>query len=332
MAEHVVCGSIAQDRILLSNALFEEQVLPEHLSRLSVSFLVPSLRLSWGGTGANIAYALAQMGEHPHLIGAIGAPEAPELLQRWAALGVDSRGIRVVENTFTAQATVLTDRNHNQITGFHPGAMAESVHTDVLVAVPEGQSMPWTIVAPDDPAAMRRHVSRLQAAGRPYLFDPGQAMPLLTAEALQQAVVGAQALLVNDYEARLLAEITGRPIEAWAAELTAKGGALFVTQGARGCDVWTVQGCVRVPAAKPEAVVDPTGCGDAFRAGLLFSLARRWGWVRGAEVGAVLAAVQVAHPGAQAYTCNAQDILAQVRAQFGPDPGVTRPRPRSPSP
>lgn len=298
MIEHVVCGSIAIDRILLLDTTFEQHMLPDDLARLSVSFLVPTVQESWGGTGANIAYALAQLEERPHLVGAVGHRDSERLRQAWDRLGVDHRQVLSAE-AHTAMATILTDTRHNQITGFHPGAMPHGIEADALAA---GSVQAWTIVAPDDPKVMRRHAQRLTEAGRRYLFDPGQAMPLLSAEALIESTQAARGVLVNDYEMLLLTHITGWTAAQWGQRLANHGGALIVTQGAAGCDVWQGDQAQRVPVAHAEAVVDPTGCGDAFRAGLLYGLARDWTWINAARMGARVAAVQVAHPGTQNYT------------------------------
>jgi adenosine kinase len=298
MVEHVVCGSIAIDRILLLDTPFDQHLLPEHLSRLSVSFLVPSIHESWGGTGANIAYALAQMGERPHLIGAIGRGDEVRLKARWDAMGIAHEHV-VVSEEHTAQATILTDTEHNQITGFHPGAMSLSIETDVLAA--HGADHRWTIVAPDGPLTMARHAQRLATAGRPYLFDPGQSMPLLSRETLMNAGDLASAILVNDYEMSLLTRATGWAAQDWADRLASRGGALIITRGKRGCEVWKADGMTAVPVAHAEAVIDPTGCGDAFRGGLMYGLGRGWDWVKAAHMGSALAAVQVAHEGTQNY-------------------------------
>lgn len=297
MAEHVVCGSIAIDRILLLDTPFDQHLLPDQLSRLSVAFLVPTLRESWGGTGANIAYALAQMGERPHLVGAIGSEEAERLMRRWNEMGIAHSQVQVAPG-HSAQATIMTDSEHNQITGFHPGVMAQGIMADVLGT---GAKEAWTILAPDDPEVMARHAQRLGDAQRPYLFDPGQAMTLLSAETLMDASALARGVLVNDYEMALLTRATGLTQAQWADRLAPQDGALIVTLGKDGCQVWQGDHMTRVPVAHAEAVVDPTGCGDAFRAGLLYGLARSWSWVKAAKMGAAVAAVQVAHEGTQNY-------------------------------
>lgn len=300
MAEHVVCGSIAIDRILLLDTTFDRHLLPDQLSRLSVSFLVPTIQESWGGTGANIAYALAQLGERPHLVGAMGRPEAERLKARWLELGIMHDQV-LVANAHSAQATILTDTEHNQITGFHPGAMVLSVEADALGT---SAKQAWTIVAPDDPLAMARHAQRLAQAGQPYLFDPGQSITLLSRDTLMEASAAARGVLVNDYEMSLLSRVTGLTTQEWAERLAARDGALIVTRGKLGCEVWQSSGMTQVPVAHAEAVVDPTGCGDAFRGGLLYGLVRGWDWIKAARMGSALAAVQVAHEGTQNYHLN----------------------------
>lgn len=297
MATQVVCGSIAVDRILLLDSSFDQHLMPDQLSSLSVAFLVPKVQESWGGTGANIAYALAQLGEQVELVGAIGDLESSALQQRWEALGIGHQQIRVVPG-HSAMATILTDRENNQITGFHPGAMSGGIETNVLAV---GQDHSWTVVAPDDPLVMQRHVRQLARAGRRFLFDPGQALPLLDPDFLSEAMGAAQGALVNGYELSLLIRATGQSVEAWGTQMGLRGGALIVTRGKDGCEIWTEGTPTLLPAAKAHAVVDPTGCGDAFRAGLMYGLARDWSWIRAATLGAKVAAVQVAHAGSQNY-------------------------------
>lgn len=297
MTVHVVCGPIAADRILLLDSTFDQHLLPDHLSRLSVVFLVPTVRESWGGTRANIAYALAQLGEPVELVGAIGHLEAEALLQRWKSLGIGHQQVGVVPG-HSAMATILTDLENNQITGFHPGAMSQGLASDVLAV---GDPSSWTIVAPDDPLVIRQHVQRLVRAHRRFLFDPGQALPLLGAEFLDEALGEAHGVLVNDYELSLLTLATGQSAEHLGHQMGQRGGALIVTHGKAGSALWTGSAPVRVPAAHAQAVVDPTGCGDAFRAGLLCGLARHWPWARSAAFGAEVAAIQVAHTGSQNY-------------------------------
>lgn len=307
--EHVVCGSIAIDRILLLDTTFDQHMLPDQLSRLSVSFRVPTVEESWGGTGANIAYALAQLGEAPALVGAIGLTDDERLRERWDGLRINHRQVMAIPNTHTAMATILTDIQHNQITGFHPGALPHGEKADVLAV---GKPQTLTIVAPDDPQVMAHHMTKLIAAGRRFLFDPGQATPLLSEALIQQALDSAHGVLVNDYEMGLLQRATQRSPEAWGQVLGARGGALIVTKGAQGCEIWTSEGCTAVPAARAKRVVDPTGCGDAFRAGLMFGLSRQWPWENSARMGAAVAAIQVAHAGTQQYTLSSAWVAQQV--------------------
>lgn len=314
MHTHVVSGSIALDRILVTDALFADHLLPDQLHRISLALTMGTLRESWGGTGANIAYALAQLGEHPLLVGAIGQDHAPALMNRWDILGVDHQGVRTVDAA-TAVATIFTDREHNQITGFHPGALAHS-HTIQIVDLLPPDPTVWTILAPEDPRTMMAHATTLTTLGRSYLFDPGQAMSLLTADQLQHAIAGARGVLVNDYEMKLLTRSTGHDEATLGTLLAQRDGALIVTQGSRGCEVWMDNSPVVVPVARAKAVVDPTGCGDAFRAGLLYGLARQQTWPQAAQMGAATAAIQIAHEGAQTYTTSEAEVLALKAISF----------------
>jgi adenosine kinase len=314
--EHVVCGSIAIDRILLLDTTFDRHILPTELSRLSVSFAVPTEQESWGGTGANIAYALAQLGEHPALVGAIGAADEDRLRDRWDGCRIDHRQVVAIPDIHTARATILTDLQHNQITGFHPGALPYGLNTDVLAA---GHDRLLTIVAPDDPKVMAHHMEQLIRAQRPFLFDPGQAVELLSPELVAQARESARGVLVNDYEMSLLHRKTGDTPESLGQALGARGGALVVTKGAAGCEIWDSQGKTEVPAGRAKQVVDPTGCGDAFRAGLMYGLARQWPWANSARMGAAVAAIQVAHSGTQTYTLSPAWVAQQTH-QWRPSP------------
>lgn len=326
MFKHVVSGSIAVDHILVTDALFGDHLMPEHLHRVSLALTMDRFHESWGGTGANIAYALAQLGERPLLIGAIGQDQDATLRARWDTLGIDHAGVLTVAAK-TAVATIFTDRGHNQITGFHPGALMHSHQVD-LQAQAHWRENPeiWTILAPESPTTMLKHARTLQESGRPYLFDPGQTMSVLNRDEIQEAAEGARGILVNDYEMAMLKQQTGLDEASWGRRLGQREGALIVTQGAQGCVVWSTEGGQHVPVAIADAVVDPTGCGDAFRAGLLYGLARRQTWSEAAQMGASMAAIQIAHEGAQTYTTSEAAVLERKARSFTPQRPTARPR------
>ncbi|MDR6212795.1 carbohydrate kinase family protein [Paracidovorax wautersii] len=288
----LICGSLAFDTIMTFEGRFAEQILPEQLHILNVSFLVPSLRRDFGGCAGNIAYSLKLLGGDPLPMATLGTDGA-DYLQRLQDLGIDTRHVGRVEDTFTAQALIMTDRDNNQITAFHPGAMMQA-HSNRVEAAPE---VKLGIVAPDGRDAMVQHAAQFAAAGIPFVFDPGQGLPMFNGEELSRFVEQADWVTVNDYEGKMLCERTG-----WSlAELSRKVRGLVVTLGAEGCDVWEQGIATRVPPAAPAQVVDPTGCGDAWRGALLFGLEREWSLARCAELGNRLGALKIAQRGPQNY-------------------------------
>ncbi len=288
----LICGSLAFDTIMTFEGRFAEQILPEQLHILNVSFLVPSLRRDFGGCAGNIAYSLKLLGGDPLPMATLGTDGA-DYLQRLQDLGIDTRHVGRVEDTFTAQALIMTDRDNNQITAFHPGAMMQA-HSNRVEAAPE---VKLGIVAPDGRDAMVQHAAQFAAAGIPFVFDPGQGLPMFNGEELSRFVEQADWVTVNDYEGKMLCERTG-----WSlAELSRKVRGLVVTLGAEGCDVWELGIATRVPPAVPAQVVDPTGCGDAWRGALLFGLERGWSLARCAELGNRLGALKIAQRGPQNY-------------------------------
>jgi len=288
----LICGSLAFDTIMTFEGRFAEQILPEQLHILNVSFLVPSLRRDFGGCAGNIAYSLKLLGGDPLPMATLGTDGA-DYLQRLRTLGIDTRHVGQVEGTFTAQALIMTDRDNNQITAFHPGAMMQA-HGNRVEAAPD---VKLGIVAPDGRDAMVQHAEQFAAAGIPFVFDPGQGLPMFNGQELSRFVEQADWVTVNDYEGKMLCERTG-----WSlAELSRKVRGLVVTLGAEGCDVWEDGVATRVAPVEPAQVVDPTGCGDAWRGALLFGLERGWPLVRCAELGNRLGALKIAQRGPQNY-------------------------------
>lgn len=299
----LICGSLAFDNIMNFEGRFADQILPEQLHILNVSFLVPSLRRDFGGCAGNIAYALQQLGGQPLPMAMVGSDGA-DYLQRMREQGIDVRYVGQVQDTHTAQCMIMTDRDNNQITAFHPGAMSQA-HGNVIHADCGAQ---LAIISPDGRDAMLQHAAQLHAAGIPFVFDPGQGLPMFNGEELLQFIAQATWVTVNDYEAKMLSERTGLSIEA----LSHKVRGLVVTLGAEGCEVWEQGVCTLVPAVTPEAVVDPTGCGDAWRAALLYGLEHGWSLLRCAELGNRVGAIKVAHRGPQNYQLEA--LRAEVAA------------------
>ena len=288
----LICGSLAFDTITGFPGRFAQQILPDQVHILNVSFLVPSLRREFGGCAGNIAYTLHQLGGVPRVMATVGADGA-EYLARLAAWGVTTEHVRAIEDSYTAQAFIITDQANNQITAFHPGAMMEAHRT----RVPEnGHDIAIAIVAPDGRDAMLQHAEQLAAARIPFVFDPGQGLPMFDGAELRRFVAQASWLAVNDYEGRMLCERVGQSLEELSRSHL-RG--VIVTLGAAGCELW-VQGERRVvPGVPADEVVDPTGCGDAFRGALLYGLERGWALERCVELGNRVGALKIASRGGQ---------------------------------
>jgi adenosine kinase len=287
----LVCGSLAFDSIATFSGRFADQIMANQLHVLNVSFLVPSLRREFGGCAGNIAYNLAALGGEPVIVAAVGAGGG-DYLARLRSWGATTDHVREVAEAFTAQAFIITDRDNNQITAFHPGAMQWAHET----AVPARSDIRIAIIAPDGRSAMLDHARQLADAGVPFIFDPGQGLPMFDGEELRAFVDAASWVAVNDYEAQMLAERTGRSIEAMSKSHL-RG--VVVTLGAHGCEVWQQGERTVVPGIAASEVVDPTGCGDAFRSAMLFGLERGWPLVDCARLGNRLGALKIASRGGQ---------------------------------
>jgi adenosine kinase len=291
----LVCGSLAFDTIMTFEGRFADQILPDQLHILNVSFLVPGLRRDYGGCAGNIAYGLRQLGTDVVPLAALGSDGA-DYLDRMRGLGVDTRHVVSVPEAYTAQAMIMTDRDNNQITAFHPGAMSFAHQNPV----PDRSDLKLGIVAPDGRDAMMSHAAQLHAAGIPFVFDPGQGLPMFNGEELRRFIEQASWVAVNDYEARMLSERTGLSL----ADISRRVRGLIVTLGEHGCDVWEQGEASRVQGVAADAVVDPTGCGDAFRAALLHGLAQGWTLQRCAQLGNRMGALKIAARGPQNYVLN----------------------------
>ncbi|WP_439606530.1 carbohydrate kinase family protein [Hydrogenophaga sp.] len=289
----LVCGSLAFDTIMTFEGRFAEQILPSQLHILNVSFLVPGLRREYGGCAGNIAYGLRQLGAQAVPLATLGN-DGDEYLGRLRALGVDTQHVSSVAESYTAQAMIMTDRDNNQITAFHPGAMSMA-HDN---PVPQRPDITVAIISPDGRDAMLTHARQLHEAGVPFVFDPGQGLPMFNGEELRQFIGLASWVTLNDYEAQMLCDRTGLTLDAIAAQVRG----LIVTLGAQGCDVWDGGDKLRVAGVAASEVVDPTGCGDAFRAALLHGLEQGWSLQRCAELGNRMGAVKIASRGGQNYT------------------------------
>ena len=311
MLRTLITGSIAYDTIMVFPDRFRNHLLADQLHILNVCFLTPEMRREYGGTAGNIAYNLKLLGGDPLVMATVGEDIRP-YLERLDDLGIAQDLLRRVPRQFTAQAFITTDLDDNQITAFHPGAMNFSHENHVTRELGAGLA----IIGPDGKEGMLQHARECAAHGVPFLFDPGQGMPMFSREELLEMVQLADYLAVNDYEGKLLEEKTGRTLEQLAREL--KG--LIVTLGAKGSLILTDQRRHEIPCVPAEAVLDPTGCGDAYRAGLLHGLARGWDWPSTGRLAAILGALKIAARGAQNHRFTPQEIEARFRAAFGYSP------------
>ena len=289
----LICGSLAFDTIMSFEGKFANQILPEQLHILNVSFLVPSLRRDFGGCAGNIAYSLKLLGGQPLTMATVGEDGAA-YIERMQSQGIETRYVKQLTGTYTAQAMIMTDSDNNQITAFHPGAMTQA-HVNVIDGS-EGAAV--GIVSPDGRDAMIAHSAQFKAAGVPFVFDPGQGLPMFNGEELLALVEQATWITVNDYEAKMLCDRTGLDLAA----LSMKVKGLVVTLGEQGCEVWEQGSKTLVAPVKAKEAVDPTGCGDAWRGALLFGLEKGWPLTKCAALGNRVGALKVAAKGPQNYT------------------------------
>ncbi len=304
----LICGSMAYDTIMVFHDRFKHHILPEQIHILNVSFLVPDMRREFGGCAGNIAYNLKLLGAEPVIMATVGEDFGP-YAERLQGLGIDTHHIRVIPKTYTAQAFITTDIDDNQITAFHPGAMnlAHANH------VSEAEDIRLAIVSPDGRQGMVEHATQLEEAGIPFIFDPGQGMPLFDGDALMNFVRQADYLTLNDYEARLLQERTGRDLAVLAREVRA----LVVTLGAQGSEIHADGSVHRIPPARATAVVDPTGCGDAYRAGLIYGILQGWDWPTTGRLAGLLGAIKIASRGGQNHRFDWAELSERFRQAYG---------------
>ncbi len=304
----LICGSLAYDTIMVFRDQFKKHILPEQIHILNVAFLVPDMRREYGGCAGNIAYNLKLLGGKPLIMAAVGDDCEP-YLARLKMLGLPIDHVRKVPGTFTAQAFITTDLDDNQITAFHPGAMNFS-HEN---RVGDAKDVALGIVAPDGREGMLQHARQFYELGIPFVFDPGQGLPMFDGAELLEFLRLADYCAVNDYEARLLAERTGKTLE----ELAGKVRALIVTLGAKGSRIYADGARIDIPVVPAIEVLDPTGCGDAYRAGLLYGIANGWGWEKTGRLAALMGSLKIAHRGGQNHKPTRADIAARYLALFG---------------
>ncbi len=304
----LICGSIAYDTIMVFKDHFKNHILPEKIHILNVAFLVPDMRREFGGCAGNIAYNLQMIGGKPLIMATVGDDYQP-YASRLQDLELAQNHVRQMAGTFTAQAFITTDLADNQITAFHPGAMNFSHQNHIA----DAKDVNLGIVAPDGREGMLQHAREFQEAGIPFMFDPGQGLPMFTGEELLDFVHKADYVAVNDYEGQLLYERTGRSLEALAKSV--KG--LIVTRGAEGSVIYANGQRVEVPSVKPEKLVDPTGCGDAYRAGLLYGITHDMDWRSTGQLGSLLGALKISQRGGQNHCFTRDEIDQRYFEIFG---------------
>ena len=307
----LICGSIAYDTIMVFGDRFKNHILPEQLHILNVAFLVPDMRREFGGCAGNIAYTLKLLGGEPLIMATVGDDYQP-YDYRLQKLQLAQRHIRKIPDTFTAQAFITTDLDDNQITAFHPGAMNHSHENHVY----EAQGVKLGIVAPDGREGMLQHAREFHAAGIPFMFDPGQGLPMFSGAELNSFLNEASYVAVNDYEGQMLQDRTGTKLE----DLARRVKALVVALGARGSLVMTDGRTIEVPSVTAERVVDPTGCGDAYRAGLLYGIAAGLDWQVTGQLASLLGSLKIAQRGGQNHRFTRDEIAQRYQESFGSRP------------
>ena len=313
----LICGSIAYDTIMNFEGKFADQILPEQIHILNVAFLVPTMRREFGGCAGNIAYNLSLLGGDPIIMATVGGDAAP-YLDRLKKLKIDASHIRQIEQAFTAQAMITTDQANNQITAFHPGAMGESHLNQVSAVLAErsknSKGVPkFGSVAPDGRQGMWEHCHQLAEAGIPFVFDPGQGLPMFNGPELLELIDLASYLAVNDYEGEMLSQRTGLNL----AKVAERVEALIVTKGAEGADIYSKGKYIAIPPVPALKVVDPTGCGDAFRGGLLFGLENNLNWETTGRLASLMGSIKITHQGPQNHQMSQDEIAAQFKIAFG---------------
>jgi adenosine kinase len=304
----LICGSFAYDTIMLFPDRFKNHILPDHVHILNVSFMVPTMRRDFGGCAGNIAYNLSLLGSKGTPMGTVGMDAEPYLA--WLEqCKVSCRYIKRIDGVYTAQAFITTDQDDNQITAFHPGAMNHA-HEN---RVPRDAGYTIGLVSPDGRQGMIEHAEQFAEAGIPFMFDPGQGLPMFQGADLLRFIDQAQWLAVNDYELKLMQERTGLSVEGLAERVSA----LIVTRGAQGSLIIEGKHRHEIPPVKPRAVVDPTGCGDAYRAGLLQGLMQGMDWPTTGRMASLMGAIKIASAGTQNHHCSVDEFAQEFRENFG---------------
>ena len=304
----LICGSLAIDTIMQFGGRFGESLLADQLHKVNVSFLVPTLRTEFGGCSGNIAYSLKMLGGDPRIVGVMGQ-DCGLYLERLQKLGISTENILIKADSYNAQCFVTADVDNNQINAFHPGAMSFAHENNVAKAGPARVA----IISPDGHEGMMKHAKDLAELGIPIMFDPGQQLPMFTGEQLIDFIDKATYVTANDYEIELLMERTGLSLQDMASRLEA----LVVTRGEQGSEIYTDGKRIDIPVVPADAVLDPTGCGDAYRAGLLFGITNELNWETSGRLASLMGSIKIAHQGAQNHKLTAADIADRFEAAFG---------------
>jgi adenosine kinase len=307
----LVTGSMAYDTIMVFPDRFRNHLLADQLHILNVCFLTPQMRREFGGTAGNISYNLKLLGGEPLLMATVGDDIDP-YAARLDALGISRRLLKRISGEFTAQAFITTDLDDNQITAFHPGAMNHAQENRITPAL--GATL--ATISPDGKEGMQQHARQCAEHGIPFVFDPGQGLPMFSGEELGEFIRLATYVAVNDYEAKLLEDKTGRRIEAMAKDVKA----IVVTLGAKGSQIFASGKRFDIPNVQADAVVDPTGCGDAYRAGLLYGIEKGWDWESTGRLGSLLGAIKIAQRGPQNHQPTRDEIASRYKKAFGTSP------------
>ncbi|UTY57884.1 carbohydrate kinase family protein [Massilia sp. erpn] len=304
----LICGSLAIDIIMQYEGRFGDTLLADQLHKVNVSFLVPTMRTEFGGCSGNIAYNLKLLGGEPRIVGVMGQDCAP-YLERLQQLGISTENILIKKDAYNAQCFVTADSDNNQINAFHPGAMSFAHENEIAKAGPAAIA----IISPDGHLGMLKHADDLSKLNIPFIFDPGQQMPMFTPEQLIDFINKASYVTCNDYEIELLMDRTGLTLPEIASRLQA----LIVTRGEKGSEIYTDGKRIDIPAVAVDEALDPTGCGDAYRAGLLYGLTNELGWETTGRLASLLGAIKIAHKGAQNHVLSKEQIADRFEAAFG---------------
>ncbi len=304
----LICGSLAFDTIMSFDGRFSEALLADQLHKINVAFLVPGIRREFGGCAGNIAYNLKLLNGDPLIMATIGQDSGP-YAERLDKLGISRRCVKTIEQSYTAQAFITTDADSNQITAFHPGAMAHSHQLKIR----DAGAVKLAIIAPDGRDGMVEHAHDCAELKIPFIFDPGQGLPMFNGAELTHFIELATYVAVNDYEAELLTERTGLSL----AQIAERVSALVVTRGEQGAEIYTVEGKIDIPVVKVDDVVDPTGCGDAFRAGMLFGLSKDMDWTTIGRLSSLMGAIKIASQGGQNHAPTVAEIEDRFFSEYG---------------